>query len=82
MGNIYTFLFSNHEEISFEIKKQNVPHLLGIGRLPLRQVRGRYANELYTLLKNGSLTLEHVTSVPKHKEVYKKIIQIYSINLM
>lgn len=44
MGNIYTFLFSNHEEISFKIKKQNVPHLLGIGRLPLRQVRGRYAN--------------------------------------
>ena len=82
MGNIYTFLFSNHEEISFKIKKQNVPHLLGIGRLPLRQVRGRYANELYTLLKNGSLTLEHVTSVPKHKEVYKKIMNFQHIITM
>ncbi len=82
MGNIYTFLFSNNEEIAFEIKKQNVPHLLGIGRLPLRQVRGRYANELYTLLKNGSLTLEHVTSVPKHKEVYKKITNFQHIIAM
>ena len=79
MGNVYTFLFSNHERISFGIKKQNVPHLLGIGRLPLRQVRGRFANELYTLLKNGSLTLEHVTSVPKHKEVHKKIMNFQHI---
>ena len=74
MGNVYTFVFSNHEEISFEIKKKNVPYLLGIGRLPLRQVRGRFANELYALLKNGNLTLDHVISVPKHKEVYKKIM--------
>lgn len=82
MGNVYTFLFSNHEEISFEIKKRNVPHLLGIGRLPLRQVRGRFANELYTLLKNGTITLDHVTSVPKHKEVYKKIMNFHHIITM
>ena len=82
MGNIYTFLFSNHEEISFEIKKQNVPHLLGIGRLSLRQVQGRFANELYALLKNGSLTLDHVTRVPKHKEVYKKIMNFHHIITM
>lgn len=79
MGNVYTFLFSNHAEISFEIKKRNVPHLLGIGRLPLRQVQGRYANELYTLLKKGKLTLEQVTSVPSHKEVYKKIMNFHHI---
>ncbi len=82
MGNVYTFLFSNGEEISFEIKKQNVPHLLGIGRLPLRQVRGRFANELYALLKCGGLTLEHVTSVPRHKEVYKKIMNFHHIITM
>lgn len=61
MGNTYTFLFSNGEEISFEIKKRNVPHLLGIGRLPLRQVHGKFAGQLYAMLKNGSLTLEHIT---------------------
>jgi len=72
MGNTYVFWFSNGEKISFEIKKTNVPHLLGIGRLPLRQVRGKFANEVYSLLKNGSVTLEHVTRVPRHKEVYKK----------
>lgn len=79
MGNVYTFLFSNNAKISFEIKKQNVPHLLGIGHLPLRQIRGRFANELYTLLKNGTITLDHVTSVPKHKEVYKKIMNFHHI---
>ena len=78
-GNTYTFLFSNGEEISFEIRKRNVPHLLGIGRLPLRQVRGKFAGQLYTMLKNGTLTLEHVTSVPGHKEIYKKILNFHHI---
>lgn len=79
MGNTYTFLFSNGEEISFEIKKRNVPHLLGIGRLPLRQVHGKFAGQLYAMLKNGSLTLEHITSVPGHKEIYKKILNFHHI---
>lgn len=79
MGNTYTFLFSNGEEISFEIKKRNVPHLLGIGRLPLRQIHGKFAGQLYAMLKNGSLTLEHVTSVPGHKEIYKKILNFHHI---
>jgi len=82
MGNVYFFLFSNGESISFEIKKRNVPHLLGIGRLPLRQIHGRYAGELYTMLKNGKLTLEHITSVPGHKEVYKKIMNFHHIITM
>lgn len=77
MGNTYTFLFSNGEEISFEIKKRNVPHLLGIGRLSLRQVHGKFAGQLYAMLKNGGLTLEHVTSVPGHKEIYKKILNFH-----
>ena len=79
MGNTYTFLFSNGEEISFEIKKRNVPHLLGIGRLPLRQVHGKFAGQLYAMLKNGTLALEHVTSVPGHKEIYKKILNFHHI---
>jgi len=79
MGNTYSFLFANGERISFEIKKRNVPHLLGIGRLPLRQVHGKYALQLYTMLKNGRLTLKNVTSVPGHKEVYKKIMSFHHI---
>lgn len=79
MENTYTFLFSNGEKISFEIKKRNVPHLLGIGRLSLRQVHGKFAGQLYAMLKNGRLTLEHVTSVPGHKEIYKKIMNFHHI---
>ena len=73
MGNVYSFVFTNGEEISFEIKRRNVPHLLGIGHLALRQVQGKYASQLYSMLKDGRLTLDHVVSVPHHKEVYKKI---------
>lgn len=73
LGNVYTFVLGNGETIRFEIKRKNVPHLLGIGRLPLRQVQGKYAGQIYTMLKNGKITLEHVTSVPGHKEVFKKI---------
>ena len=79
MGNIYTFEFSNGDTITFEIKKRNVPHLLGIGHLPLRQIHGKYAAQVYGLLKNGALTLEHITSVPGHKEVYKKIMNFHHI---
>ena len=82
MGSVYSFAFSNGDTISFEIKKRNVPHLLGVGRLPLRQIHGKYALQLYAMLKNGSLTLDHVTSVPGHKEVYKKIMSFHHITTM
>lgn len=82
MGNVYTFLLSDGETISFEIKRSNVPHLLGIKRLQLRQVQGKYANYIYSMLKDGTLTLEHVVSVPKHKEVYKKIMNFHAISTM
>lgn len=82
MGSIYTFLLSDGETISFEIKRSNVPHLLGIKRLQLRQVQGKYANYIYSMLKDGTLTLEHVVSVPNHKEVYKKIMNFQYISAM
>jgi len=82
LGNTYSFFFSNGDSISFEIKKKNVPHLLGVGRLQLRQVHGKFASELYSMLKNGSLTLDHVTSVPNHKEIYKKIMNFHHIITM
>lgn len=79
MGNIYTFGFSNGDSISFELKKRNVPHLLGIGHLPLRQIHGKYAAQVYGMLKSGTLTLEQITNVPGHKEVYKKIMNFHKI---
>ena len=82
MGSIYTFLLSDGETISFEIKRSNVPHLLGIKRLQLRQVQGKYANYIYSMLKDGTLTQEHVVSVPNHKEVYKKIMNFQYISAM
>ena len=82
MGSIYTFLLSDGETISFEIKRSNVPHLLGIKRLQLRQGQGKYANYIYSMLKDGTLTLEHAVSVPNHKEVYKKIMNFQYISAM
>lgn len=79
LGNIYTFVLSNGEIITFEIKKRNIPHLLGIGRLPLRQVRGKYASELYSMLKRGIITIENIVSVPGHREVYKKIMNFHHV---
>lgn len=79
MGNIYTYGFSNSDTISFEIKKRNVPHLLGMGHLPLRQIHGKYAMQVYGMLKSGAITLDHITSVPGHKEVYKKIMNFHKI---
>lgn len=79
MGNIYTYSFSNGDTICFEIKKRNVPHLLGIGHLPLRQIHGKYATQLYGMLKSGVVTLDEITSVPGHKEVYKKIMNFHKI---
>ena len=79
MGNIYSLSFSNGEQISFEIRRANVHHLLGIGHLALRQVHGKYANEVYAMLKRGQITLDHITSVPQHKEVYKKIKSFHHI---
>lgn len=79
MGNTYTYSFSNGDTICFEIKKRNVPHLLGVGHLPLRQIHGKYAMQLYGMLKSGAITLDQITSVPGHKEVYKKIMNFHKI---
>lgn len=76
-GNIYTLTLDNGDILSFEITKNNVPHLLGIGKLALRQVKGKYPAELYTMLKNGSITLEQITNSPNHKEIYKKIMNFH-----
>lgn len=62
LGNSYAFLFSNGEEIEFQIRKRNVPHLLGIGRLSLRQVHGKYSEQLYSMIKSGTLTLDSVVN--------------------
>ena len=72
-GNVYTLVLSNGDIITFEIKKRNVPHLLGIGKLPLRQVQGKYASEIYRMIRQGKITLALVASTG-NKEIYKKIM--------
>lgn len=76
-GNTYSLYLADGEIITFEIKPKNVPHLMGIGKLPLRQVRGKYAGELYNMMRSGALTLRNITSVPNHKEIYKKVMNFH-----
>ena len=78
-GNTYIFVLDNGETIAFEIKRRNVPHLMGIGRLQLRQIKGKYASQLYSMLKKGAITIETVISAPDHKEVYKKIMNFHHL---
>ena len=78
-GNIYSFQLSDGVTVEFSIKSKNVPHLLGIEKLPLRQTKGKHAGELYSILKNGYITLDDVAALPNHKEEYKKIKNFHHI---
>ena len=79
LGNWYTLHLSNGEVLSFAIEQKNIPHLLGIRKLPLRQAQGKSAQALYDMLKDGRITLDHIA---RFKEAYKKVMafpQIVSI---
>lgn len=71
MGNVYTFELSDGETISFGIKPKDVPHLMGIRKLPLRQVQNKSALAVYDMLKDGRINITHVEP---HKEEYKKVM--------
>ena len=79
LGKTYSFTFSNGESITFAIRKKNVPHLLGIGKLPLRQTQGKFSMQIYNMLKSGSITMELINRVPQNKEVIKKILNFHCI---
>lgn len=71
LGNIYTFHLSDGVTLSFSIEPKDVPHLLGVRKLPLRQVYGKSALAVYDMLKDGRINILHVGP---HKEEYKKVM--------
>ena len=75
-GNMYTFMLSNGETLSISIEKKDVPHLMGIRKLPLRQVQNKSAAAVYEMLKDGRINIRHI--VP-HKEEYKKVMNFHHL---
>lgn len=71
LGNVYSFQLSDGETISFSIEEKDVPHLMGIRKLPLRQVQNKSATAVYQMLKDGRITIAHIEP---HKESYKKVM--------
>ena len=71
LGNVYTFLLSDGETISFSIDEKDVPHLMGIRKLPLRQVQRKSAMAVYQMLKDGRISIDHIEP---YKESYKKVM--------
>lgn len=76
MGNRYIFALSDGTRIAFTIEPENVPHLLGVRKLPLRQVQNKSAGAVYQQLKDGRLTLD---SFRGWKEEYKKAMNFRHI---
>ena len=54
LGNWYTLHLSNGDVPSFAIESKNIPHLLGVRKLPLRQVQGKSALSVYEMLKRDA----------------------------
>jgi hypothetical protein len=71
LGNWYTLHLSNGDAPSFTVEKKNVPHLLGVRKLPLRQAQRKSALVIYDMLRDGRINLDHIAS---HKEAYKKLM--------
>lgn len=71
MGKRYTFLLSDGVTLSFSIEAKDIPHLMGIRKLPLRQVQGKSALAVYNMLKDGRVNIFHVGP---HKEEFKKVM--------
>jgi len=59
LGNRYTLYLSNSDVVSFAVEKKDVPHLLGIRKLPLRQVQNKSALAIYEMLKDGRIKISH-----------------------
>lgn len=70
-GNTYTFHLSDGESVSFSITPKDVPHLMGVRKLPLRQVSHKSALAVYQMLKDGRISISHIAP---HKEEYKKVM--------
>lgn len=75
-GNVYSFHLSNDETISFSIDEKDVPHLMGIRKLNLRQVQNKSATAVYQMLKDGRISISHIEP---YKESYKKVMNFSHI---
>jgi len=75
-GNQYRFHLSDGVKLSFCIEKKHVPHLMGIRKLPLRQVQNKSASAIYRMLKDGTIAINHIAP---HKEAYKKVMNFRHI---
>lgn len=76
LGNEYTFELSDGVTLSFLIKPTDVPHLLGVRKLPLRQVQNKSAKAVYNMLKDGRINISHIGA---HKEEFKKVTNFHYI---
>lgn len=70
-GNLYIFTLSDGVTLSFSVEKKDVPHLMGIRKLPLRQVQNKSALAVYEMLKDGRINIFHICP---YKEEYKKVM--------
>lgn len=75
-GNLYIFTLSDGVTLSFSIDKKDVPHLMGIRKLPLRQVQNKSALAVYEMLKDGRINIVHIRP---HKEEYKKVMNFHHL---
>ena len=75
-GNLYIFALSDGITLSFSIDKKDVPHLMGIRKLPLRQVQNKSALAVYEMLKDGRINISHIRP---HKEEYKKVMNFHHL---
>lgn len=76
LGNCYIYELSDGEVIRLTIEKENVPHLLGVRKIPLRQVQNKSASAIYDMLKNGIINIRHIEP---HKEEYKKVMNFHHL---
>lgn len=71
LGKRYEFQLSDGVTLSFSIDPKDIPHLLGVRKLPLRQVQSKSALDVYDMLKDGRINIVHIGP---HKEAYKKVM--------
>ena len=76
LGNRYAFELSDGETLVFSIEKKDVPHLMGVRKLPLRQVQNKSAEAVYEMLKDGRVNIEHIG---QHKEEFKKVMNFHHL---
>lgn len=76
LGRRYTLVLSDGVTLSFSITPEDVPHLMGVRKLPLRQVQNKSAAAVYNMLKDGRIQLKHIEP---YKEEYKKVMSFPSV---